>query len=93
VERVASHSRRELRFTNLNWTLWFLKDNCEEVYNPTQEDSDRDKVGDLCDNCLREKNKDQKDTDENGTGDACSDDYDGDGELYCMETNFNMWPV
>lgn len=55
------------------------QDNCEELYNPSQEDNDRDYVGDLCDNCPKEKNTDQKDTDNNGVGDACSDDYDGDG--------------
>lgn len=67
-----------VRFKNNHFHI-LPQDNCEELYNPSQEDSEKDRVGDLCDNCPKEKNRDQKDTDENGVGDACSDDYDGDG--------------
>ena len=64
-----------------NWTFPFLcQDNCEFHYNPSQKDSDRDQVGDICDNCPAVKNIDQRDTDNNGIGDACSKDIDGDGK-------------
>ena len=34
-------------------------DNCPSLYNPSQEDADRDGRGDLCDNCLNDRNFDQ----------------------------------
>ncbi|HKX12605.1 MAG TPA: thrombospondin type 3 repeat-containing protein [bacterium] len=58
-------------------------DNCIDVSNPGQEDSDGNFVGDACqdgdfdgaldtnDNCLADSNPDQADTDRDGEGNAC----------------------
>ncbi|PQJ81782.1 thrombospondin type 3 repeat-containing protein [Polaribacter glomeratus] len=68
-------------------------DNCPEKYNPNQEDSNNDGIGDVCcegkedrdkdgipddcDNCPTRYNPDQKDTDGDGKGDLC--------DLDCVE--------
>ncbi|MFA6032910.1 MAG: thrombospondin type 3 repeat-containing protein [Myxococcota bacterium] len=67
-------------------------DNCPDVPNPDQKDTDGNKVGDACsddldgdsikntqDNCPTVANNDQADMDKDGKGDACDDDADGDG--------------
>ncbi len=46
-------------------------DNCPAVYNPAQEDTDSDSVGDSCDNCVGVYNPGQEDANEDGVGDAC----------------------
>jgi hypothetical protein len=46
-------------------------DNCPFIYNPAQDDSDDDLVGDLCDNCPYKYNPDQADSDGDGIGDIC----------------------
>ncbi|EDP97803.1 hypothetical protein U8527_05615 [Kordia algicida OT-1] len=46
-------------------------DNCQDVSNPDQTDTDNDGIGDACDNCPTTANNDQLDDDGNGVGNAC----------------------
>jgi len=56
-----------------------LDDNCPNVSNPDQADSDGDSIGDACDNCPTLANPDQSDFDGDGSGDVCDPDQDDDG--------------
>jgi hypothetical protein len=47
------------------------QDNCPNLYNPDQTNSDSDKWGDLCDNCPYVANDNQLDSDGDHVGDVC----------------------
>jgi len=64
-------------------------DNCPNVPNRSQKDSDGDNVGDVCDNCPSAYNPGQEDVDSDGFGDACESDTgteDAIGEQVCTYT-------
>ena len=85
-----------------------LNDNCPEISNPDQADTDEDNVGDACDgngdadsildvldNCPQVDNEDQADTDGDDVGDVCDDD-DDDGilDIYDLCLDFdNSTPI
>jgi len=46
-------------------------DNCPDIYNLFQINSDSDQFGDSCDNCIHKYNPDQEDIDADGYGDSC----------------------
>jgi len=54
-----------------NQTVTQYCDNCQNLYNPDQNDTDLDGVGDSCDNCVNVSNADQTDSNGDGVGDAC----------------------
>jgi hypothetical protein len=55
-------------------------DNCPQLFNPAQTDSDGDGFGTLCDNCPTMSNASQADANADGVGDDCDfDDIDADG--------------
>lgn len=81
-------------------------DNCYELSNPTQTDSDRNGVGNACnsaedadgdewsdllDNCPALSNPTQADADGNGVGDACNSAEDSDGDEW--ENSLDNCPV
>ncbi len=53
-------------------------DNCPDIANPMQENSDADPLGDACDNCPMADNPMQEDVDMDMIGDPCDDDDDND---------------
>ena len=59
-------------------------DNCWDIPNPGQENSDNDSHGNACDNCPNHDNEDQElDTDMDGVADACDNcPMDGNAEQY-----------
>jgi hypothetical protein len=48
-----------------------LCDNCPDISNPDQADTDSDGLGDACDNCVTVANADQGDGDADNIGDEC----------------------
>ena len=57
-------------------------DNCPDILNRTQRDSDGDGFGDACDNCPNLATSDLTDLDADGIGDVCDTCFDSDGDGY-----------
>ena len=69
------------------------RDNCFNVFNPDQLDTDEDTFGDACDNCINVFNPDQRDYDLDLIGNACDDDDDNDGQSDIVEIECNSDPL
>jgi len=69
------------------------RDNCFNVFNPDQLDTDEDTFGDACDNCINIFNPDQRDYDLDLIGNACDDDDDNDGQSDIVEIECNSDPL
>jgi hypothetical protein len=57
-----------------------MSDNCPNIPNEDQIDSDNDGIGDACDNCLNVVNEDQLNSDGDTFGDVCDNCTDTDNE-------------
>jgi hypothetical protein len=57
-------------------------DNCPNIPNPDQENSDGDKKGDACDLCPNIPNEDPTDSDKDGVPDACDNCKDNPGDFF-----------
>ena len=49
----------------------YPNDNCPYFYNPSQQNSDGDVIGDACDNCPYTSSSNQEDEDDDEVGDVC----------------------
>ena len=56
---------------NLSFVIVGDPDNCPDIVNPDQANSDNDSYGDACDNCPHDDNEDQADSDNDNVGDVC----------------------
>src|SRR5439155_24388033 len=84
---VASAGGRDTDADGVAGGLGVGCDDCPNIADPQQTDTDGDGVGDACDNCPLVYNPDQADRDGDGSGDACDDcapgDADTDGDGVC----------
>ncbi len=68
-----------------------IYDNCPDISNPDQMDSDGDTLGNACDNCPDHRNLLQTDCDEDGIGSIC-DDNDEDLPLFVLSEESIIFP-